>query len=726
MANPPGAPESPPPPEGGGLVLLWRQMGRTGSLLALGLLGAATLVAWQWTLFVSRQEQGQRFRREAEEATLAFRDRVDDYSLVLSGARGLFAQGHPVTPAGWAAYCQALDLERARPGLQGLGFARRLAPGEGPHLEAAQRRGGLPGFTLWPQPESAGSTITLIHPLTGRNRRALGFDMRSEPTRRAAMDQALLEGEAVLSGKVKLVQEDAEAPQAGVLLYLPVYASGQVPADRSARPAAAVGWLYSPFRMGDFSRATLGGDWPGRRVELFDGPEARPEALLFDSDPEIHREPPFAVSLPVRLHHRTWTLRITSLPAFEAQMDQRTPLLVLVGGGTISLLIVGLLEALLRVQRRALVLAGTMTTALREEQQRITRILDSTAEGIYGLDLDGRCTFVNRAYLQMHRCTAEEVLGRPVHALAHHSHPDGTPFPVEACPIYLALREGRPLRLEGEWFWRMDGTGYWANAVISPILEGGRATGSVVTLEDVTHLRAAEQAKHDFVSVVSHELRTPLTSIRGALSLLASGRLQAQPESSGTLLGVALRNSERLGRLIDDILDFEKLRSGRLPLHREPVGIRDLLTEAQEANLAFGAQRGVMIKCSHHLPEASLFVDRQRMIQVLTNLLSNAVKFSPGQGEVCMEAEVREGQVHLRVVDQGRGIPEAFRDRIFTPFSQAEAHETRSSEGTGLGLSITKALVEDMGGTIAFTSREGVGTTFTLSFPKFDAPPSRG
>lgn len=693
-------------------------MGRPGSLLILSILLGCALGAWQGTLRVARRQQERRFHREAREIATAFRERLQDYELVLGGARGLFAQGAPVTPGGWAAYCRALNLEQARPGIQGLGFTRRLAPGEGPALEAALRRGGRPGFHIWPSPGTAESTIVLLHPMEGRNLRALGFDMRSEPVRRAAMDRARESGGTTLSGKVTLVQEDGRDLQAGVLMYLPVF-TGE---PREGTRPEVLGWIYSPFRMGDFSRATLGSAWPGLRVEVFDGEAPGPEALLYGAPGDEAWTPRFTQLLPVPLPQHRWTLRLSSRPSFEQELDRQTPLLVLASGVTISLLIYSLLEALLRVQRRAQVLASRMTTALREEQQRLTRILDSTSEGIYGLDLEGRCTFVNQAYLRIHRCSAAEVLGRSTHQAAHYAHPDGTPYPVETCPIYRALHAGRHLRLEGEWFWRADGSGYWADVMVAPILEEGRATGSVVTLEDVTHKRAADQAKHDFISVVSHELRTPLTSIRGALGLLASGRLDAQPGEARRLLEVALRNSDRLGTLINDILDFEKLRSGRLPLHPEAVGVRDLLAEAQEVNLPFAAARGVMLRCAHRPQEARVLVDRGRMVQVLTNLLSNAVKFSPPGGEVWMDAELVGDQVHLRVIDQGQGIPEAFRPHLFEPFSQAEAPETRSSEGSGLGLSITKALVEDMGGRLSFTSDLGRGTTFTVAFPALVAP----
>ena len=715
------------PPEKPGLApetesdRAWHWVGRAISLLLLLLLLLATVVAWQWARHRAMEQQEQRFQTGAEEIAKAFEGHMDDYRLVLSGARGLLIQGRPTDPAGWARYVEGLTLEATRPGIQGVGFVRRLRPGEGRRVEAERRALGFPGFRVWPAPATAESTIALLHPPTPRNARAMGYDMLSEAVRREAMEQARDGGTFTLSNKLTLLQEDGRDVQAGVLMYLPVFLDGQVPADRETRRERLFGWVYSAFRMGDFGRATLADGWPGYRVALYDGSDLQPEALLFQSQ-AAPPAPWFEALRSIAPMGHPWVLRIQSLPAFEAQIDQNFPRLVFAAGVLISLLIFGLFEALLRVRRRAYALAHQMTSALRDEQQRVTRILDSTAEGIYGIDLHGRCTFVNRAFISMQRCEPEVLLGTFIHDACHHHRPDGRAFPREDCPILQANQEGRHLRLENEWFIRGDGTGYRANVVVAPILETGRATGSVVTLEDLSHKQAVEQAKHDFISVVSHELRTPLTSIRGTLGLLASGRLREQPEESTRLLDIALRNSERLSHLINDILDFEKLRSGRMSFLLEPLSVRDLLAEAHESNLPFAAARGVILR---QLPVPHglwIRVDRKRMIQALTNLLSNAAKFSPPGSEVLLEGAVQDGRILLRVADHGRGIPVAFQARLFEPFSQAESPGTRSHEGSGLGLSITKALVEDMGGTIDFTSTEGVGTTFTLAFP-LEAPP---
>ncbi|HJV23535.1 MAG TPA: CHASE domain-containing protein [Holophagaceae bacterium] len=712
---PPEGPGQPPddlPSGQSGLAL-----GLTASVMVLVLLLLGTVGVWRWSVLKARADLELQFQTQTQAMTIAFRDRLEEYEMVLDGARGLFAQGHPVERQGWRIYTEGLHLDHARPGIQGLGFARALKPGEAATVARAMRSGGLDWFKNWPPMDPPASTITLLEPMNDRNLRAFGFDMTSEPRRRAAMELARDSGVTAFSAKVTLVQEEGEDIQAGFLMYLPVYEGGSIPPTREARRSRLLGWVYSPFRVGDFSRAVLGTAWPGLRVELFDGPSPDPTTLMYDSHPAHPHRSRWIRTRPMDLGARTWTFRISSLPDFEARQDATTPTILLLSGLAISLLIFGLLHGLVRLRRRAHLLARQMTAAVREEQEHVRRILDSTAEGIYGMDLAGRCTFVNEAFLRLSGARAEDLLGRSIHAQAHHSHPDGSPYPVETCPIFKALHAGASLRMEDEWFWRQDGSGYWANVVVAPILNRGIPVGSVVTLENVTQQREAEKTKHDFISVVSHELRTPLTSIRGTLGLLGSGQFQEKPEESRRLLAIALRNTERLGTLINDILDFEKLRAGRLSLTLESTSLRDLLMEALEANLPFASGFQVMLHLRPNVPEGAVRVDRRRMLQVLTNLISNAVKFSPEGSQVDLEADLRGDRVLIRVADRGRGIPEAFRSRLFTPFSQAESPETRSREGSGLGLSITKALVEDMGGTLTFTSEEGVGTTFTIDLP---------
>ncbi len=225
-----------------------------------------------------------------------------------------------------------------------------------------------------------------------------------------------------------------------------------------------------------------------------------------------------------------------------------------------------------------------------------------------------------------------------------------------------------------------------------------------------------ERLKDQFLSTVSHELRTPLTSIYGSLKLVTDGKMGALEERTARYLGVALRNARRLRWLINDILDFQKVESGRMTLDLESHDLRALVEQAIEDNQGFADRYGVELAYRHGGDAGSVVADRRWLLQVLTNLISNAVKHSPSGAAVSLSVEQRDDGVRIAVSDQGEGIPESFRDQLFQPFSQAQLG-SKPEAGTGLGLSIAKAVVEKMHGTLDFESEEGQGATFFVDLP---------
>lgn len=252
--------------------------------------------------------------------------------------------------------------------------------------------------------------------------------------------------------------------------------------------------------------------------------------------------------------------------------------------------------------------------------------------------------------------------------------------------------------------------------------ESGRPSRVFGMALDITERKAAERLKNEFVSTVSHELRTPLTSIRGALGLSLSGKLGEIPAKARKMLEVADRNSERLSLLINDILDLEKIESGRLDFELKETDLVEVVRHALDSNEGYASRYKVSLSLSSAPASARVVVDEHRLAQALANLLSNAIKYSPSGGTVEVAIEDGPDAFRISVKDRGEGIPEAFRSQIFGRFAQADATDARERGGTGLGLSITKAIVERHGGTIEFESSIGVGTTFFFSIPKLPEP----
>lgn len=238
---------------------------------------------------------------------------------------------------------------------------------------------------------------------------------------------------------------------------------------------------------------------------------------------------------------------------------------------------------------------------------------------------------------------------------------------------------------------------------------------------DITERNAAERLKNEFVSTVSHELRTPLTSIRGALGLALNGKLGELPAKARKLLEVADRNSERLSLLINDILDLEKIESGRLDFDLREADLVEVVTHALTSNEGYASRYAVRLALVAAPERAPVIADEHRLAQVMANLLSNAVKYSPPDGTVEVSIETLPAAFRVVVRDHGAGIPIEFHTKIFERFAQADGTDARERGGTGLGLSITKAIVERHDGTIGFESTPGVGTTFFFNLPSAKA-----
>jgi signal transduction histidine kinase len=234
--------------------------------------------------------------------------------------------------------------------------------------------------------------------------------------------------------------------------------------------------------------------------------------------------------------------------------------------------------------------------------------------------------------------------------------------------------------------------------------------------DEILEQKRMEKLKNDFIAVISHEVRTPLTSIHGALNLLKSG-LGGELNAQGVrLLDAAYRNSQRLVRLVNDLLDLQRIESGTMTFNLRPVDLRSLLEQSIEAGQPHAGQLGTKLVLQRAPAGVRVRVDSDRMMQVMTNLLSNAAKFSPRGEAVVVEAVRQDSRVRVQVTDSGPGVPAEFRGRIFQKFAQATPSPDRG--GSGLGLSITKAIVENMSGHVGFESEPG-HTTFYFDLPEW-------
>jgi two-component system, OmpR family, sensor histidine kinase VicK len=352
--------------------------------------------------------------------------------------------------------------------------------------------------------------------------------------------------------------------------------------------------------------------------------------------------------------------------------------------------------------------------ALHMAMRQREMILESVGDGIYGIDMEGRLSFINQAAAQALGYTSEQLIGRDIHDVIHHSHSDGTPYSKSTNPILQGMRRNEAIRMRDEVFWRQDGTAIPVEYSASPLIEDGQISGMVIAFQDVSERRRLERMKDEFISTVSHELRTPLTSLRASLGLISSGTLDKRPEKQRQMVEMAIGNCDRLVRLVNDILDFDSVERGKLPLYREPVEALDLLRRASD--VAHIAATQVHISFRIDAPAAPVLADEERILQVLNELVANAIKFSPPETVIRLAAlPTGEGEVCFIVEDQGRGIASEKLERIFERFQQGDASDSRALGGTGLGLALCRSIIEQHGGRIWAESTPGKGSRFLFT-----------
>ena len=352
-------------------------------------------------------------------------------------------------------------------------------------------------------------------------------------------------------------------------------------------------------------------------------------------------------------------------------------------------------------------------TALREREASFRQIVENASDLIYRTDREGRFVYANPTARRLVGYDMDELRGMSWRDLVRPDHLED----VEAFYEEQVRSRTPSSRLELPLMSR-SGQEVWVEQHVHLLFRDDRLEGAQAVARDVTGRREIDRMKNEFVSVVSHELRTPLTSIRGALGLLAGGVLGELPEKGRRMVEVASQNTDRLVRLINDILDLERLESGRTEFEPRTEDARTLVTEAVEAMEGMATEAGVELRTDLPGDATPVWADRDRIVQTLTNLVSNAVKFSEEGAAVTVRvSEAGPKGARFEVEDRGRGIPADKIGLIFERFQQVDASDSREKGGTGLGLAICKSIVEAHGGEIAVASEPGEGTTFSFTIP---------
>ncbi|MEM8829244.1 MAG: PAS domain S-box protein [Cyanobacteria bacterium P01_G01_bin.19] len=346
----------------------------------------------------------------------------------------------------------------------------------------------------------------------------------------------------------------------------------------------------------------------------------------------------------------------------------------------------------------------------QRSEQQLRLITDALPVLIAYIDRQERYRYINRTYETWYGKPCSHIIGKPMTELW------GENNYHKLIPYIKTVLAGKAVTFESQPSTE-KGNSYWISAVYIPDLDAnGKVKGFFSLVDDITERKITEQLKSEFVSIASHEMRTPLTSIHGVIKLLAAGRLGELSESGIKMAQMAMRNSDRLVRLINDILDLERLESGRDKIDKQICNSKELIQQAIDLLRPMAVEQNIALEIDATAIE--FMGDRDRLIQTLTNLIGNAIKFSSAKSTVWVTSRSQKQNVLFSVRDTGRGIPQDKLESIFERFQQVDASDSREKGGTGLGLAICRHIVEQHEGRIWAESVFGEGSTFYFAIPK--------
>ncbi len=689
--------------------------------LLLGLLGTG-LLSYSVKHGIERDKYRQ-FAFYCDEVRLKIAARLDTHKQILLSGAAMFDASENVNRQEWHSFVQRLRSDEHFNGVQGLGFSLWILPEQLAAHQAKLRAEGFPEYTVRPEGKrEAYTSIVFLEPFSGRNLSAFGYDMYSEPVRRAAMEQARDENKVSLSGKVTLVQETDKNKQAGTLMYIPVYRKNQPVDTVEQRRSTLLGWVYSPFRMTDLLDKLVpnidGNTTAHVHLRVYDGHSAKAEKLLYNSAEPGYAEPPHPASMieiETAFNGTVWTLHFEKIAAIEGIYDYSKLWIVLGGGAFSSFLLFLLLRSYLNMGVNASKMAYGLTTQLRESEQRFRLMADSAPVLIWLAGTDKLCYYFNKVWLDFTGRSLEQEQGN---GWAEGVHPDDyhrcLDTYIQAFDRQLGFSmEYRLRRYDGEYRWLID-TGrprYADNHIFVGYI--GSCVDITERKQTENKLARAHAELQQFTHIAAHHLQEPARRLVSFAQRLRTHLPQAQlNEDTATSLGFIEQGAARQSALIHDIQWY--LASDQPRSVMSKVKVKDVIAKLLQQKESAVRKTGARVDCNELDPA---YIDPPRLKDIFSILLDNSLyychlKLTP---HIQISSELKAGRVTYRFADNGIGIPAEYRERVFGVFERLQVHDNQDS--TGIGLAIVRRVVESCDGSVSLQETPGGGTTVVFDLP---------
>lgn len=689
------------------------------------------------------------FDFQVRETAKSIAERMATYEQVARGTQAFLLGSLDVTREDFRLFVQSLRLQEKFPGIQGIAFVQVVKKEElASHIKRV-REEGFPSYTVHPMSErELYSSIIQIEPFTGLNVRAFGFDMLTNPVRRAAMERARDTGDAAASGKVTLIQENGKDPQSGLVMYLPAYKRGAPLQTVEERRANIIAWIGAPFRMNDLMKGLRSERSKELILSIYDGENPSEASQLYSS---LHNSPRtnlhqslFSSTTRIYVAGRPWTLDMRSSASYEKRIDTEKVQFIAIAGSGASILLAFLVWILASGRDRAVALASAMTQQLKESEFRWKYALEGAGDGVFDLNTETGNIIYSKRWKEMLGYSEFEIQN-DLSEWESRVHPDDKQQARDTAAAYLS---GSTETYSSEFRMRCkDGSWKWIHARAAPVSR--RADGSVLrTIGTHTDITVRKEAEHLELER-TRALNEARDSLRHAQKLEAVGKLTGGvAHDFNNVLQVLSGNiqmlefelaglgkaKERLASMLSAVEKGSKLSSQllsfarRQPLQPVVLNLKDILQNMEDLLIrALGESVQLRVVAVEDL--WNTFVDSSQLENVILNLVINARDAMPEGGSLTVSlnnATLDRGTIDsdgtsytgdfvlLTIADTGTGMSKEVMEQAFEPFFTTKP----AGEGTGLGLSMAYGFIKQTGGHIQISSKLGHGTKIDIYLPR--------